>query len=153
MRHVMVMAMLAFGLGVSSTSYAQSSYFEGFETYAIGTSGATISGPFSYVGPTMVDGSPLGFGQMLRWCNWHDIEVSQNPTSTIMQFNLLILGSTPVTVNVFDDSGSPGSVYPGPVFAPGFHQVMVDAGPNATIELRGGDCETWFDDVIGSYVP
>ncbi|MEO0601735.1 MAG: hypothetical protein AAF211_09875 [Myxococcota bacterium] len=145
MKNLAVATVFALGLGVSSTSFAQ--HFEDFESYVVPTSGPLSSGPLDFYqvapGPWLyVDHDIFGTGKALRWCDAMNIDV--NLGSVTMQFDMTVGTPTPVTVAVV---GAPGSVYPAGPFGWGHHQVMITAGPNATIELRGGDCETWIDNV------
>ncbi|MEM6926976.1 MAG: hypothetical protein AAF602_08620 [Myxococcota bacterium] len=134
-------------LGVSSTSYALSMVYE--ETFD--TSPAPVWGPF--FGPPLaifgapplvvVSGPP---SQQLQWCGWLDLEVTQN--ATMISFELINSSHAhPISVDIIDATGSPGTVLPGGIFGYGTHTVQGVAGPNAVVEIRGGNCETWIDDV------
>ncbi|MEM6926998.1 MAG: hypothetical protein AAF602_08730 [Myxococcota bacterium] len=148
MKNLAVATVFALGLGVSSTSFAQ--HFEDFESYSVPTSGLIVSGPFEFSAVTpapwlYVGHDIFGTGKALRWC--HAMNIDVKIPSTTMQFDLTVATPTPVTVFAYDHNGTLGTVYPPGPFGPGQHQVMITAGPDARVELRGGDCETWIDNV------
>ncbi|MEN0065446.1 MAG: hypothetical protein AAGA48_25090 [Myxococcota bacterium] len=132
------------GLLVSSTAWALTlEYEENFNALPTPTFGPITSGPLTFSAGTVVTGAT---DPDLQWCNALDIDVAQN--ATMVSFELYNSSHTdPIHVAVFDATGSPGTVLPGHVFNHGIHTVQVIAGPHATIELRGGNCETWIDDV------
>ncbi|MBX2799204.1 MAG: hypothetical protein KTR31_16135 [Myxococcales bacterium] len=153
MKNILLGAAAVVGVAASSTSQAQNLvYAEDFQSTLTPHFAPFSSGPFHFSGspqPLVVNN---GGDNELQWCDELDIAVAQN--ATLVSFVLENSAHhDPVFVSVVDHTGSPGTVLPTSVFGYGVHTVQIVAGPYATIHLRGGNCESWVDDVFAWELP